>query len=87
MPGRVGPGREHLARRLPGVVVGLELGAQVGRGEAREGGDPLGVLVGGLGGVVSGDAAEQVLGAGQVSRVLGGGRGGKGRRATGGRRR
>src|SRR5262245_3285371 len=51
---RVKPGRERVQRRLPGGIPGVELGAEVGRGEALDRGDALGVLVGGLGHVIAG---------------------------------
>lgn len=46
---------------------------EVGRGEPGDGGDPLGVLVGGLGGVVPGDPAESVLRVEQGEQGLGAG--------------
>lgn len=71
-PARAGRSRrQFVARRLPGGVPGVELGAEVGPGEPLDHGHPGRALVRGLGDVVSGDTAEAVLRVEQREQGLG----------------
>src|SRR4051812_8430978 len=70
---RVGAGGQRVTRRLPGGIPGVELGAEVGPGEPLDRGDSLGILVRGLGDVISRAPAESVLCVEQGEQGLGAG--------------